>query len=112
METTKALPTSKDRLLNTCFLLFCLCLIDAIFTDFGIRYGHISESNPIMRYIYEANIVIFYFVKISLPALLFTLMHFCKPSKYLRYFIVAAVAVYVFVISLHIYWIVIITAFI
>lgn len=112
METTKTLPQSKDRLLNTCFLLFCLCLMDALFTDLGLRNGHIQESNPFIRYIYDLSIALFYFVKLSLPFFLFTLMRFVKPSTYLKNLIVIAIIVYVVVISIHISWIVIMTAFI
>lgn len=112
METAKALPASKDRLLNTCFLLFCLCMIDAIFTDFGIRYGHIQEANPFVRSIYDMNIIAFYVMKASLPLLLFILMQYTKPSAFVRNLLIIALIIYTLVILIHISWIIIVLAFI
>lgn len=112
METVKALPTSKDRLLNTCFLLFCLCMIDAIFTDFGIRFGHIEEANPFVRSLYDMNVIAFYLLKASLPILLFILMHYMRPSFIIRNLLIVALIIYTVIILIHISWIIIVTAFI
>lgn len=112
METVKALPTSKDRLLNTCFLLFCLCMIDAIFTDFGIRFGHIEEANPLVRSLYDMNVIAFYLLKASLPILLFILMHYMRPSLIIRNLLIVALIIYTVIILIHISWIIIVTAFI
>ncbi|MCG7346074.1 DUF5658 family protein [Sporosarcina sp. ACRSL] len=112
METTKALPSSKDRLLHTCFLLFCLCMIDAIFTDFGIRYGHIQEANIFVRFLYESNVVAFYLMKASLPILLFIVMHFLKPSQLVRNLLAVTLCIYTLVILIHISWIIIVSTFI
>ncbi|MCM3711801.1 DUF5658 family protein [Sporosarcina luteola] len=112
METVKAMPTSKDRLLNTCFLLFCLCMIDAIFTDFGIRYGHIEEANPLVRSLYDINIIAFYLMKSSLPIILFLFMKYMKPSVIVRNLLIVALIIYTIVIFIHISWIIIVTAFI
>lgn len=112
METVKTIPLQKDHLLNTCFLLFCLCMIDAIFTDFGIRYGHIEEANPFVRYLYDMNVIAFYLLKASLPFVLFILMHYMKPSSFIKNLLVVALVVYTVVIFIHISWIIIVTAFI
>lgn len=112
METAKALPISKDRLLNTCFLLFCLCMIDATFTDIGIRYGHIQEANPFIRSIYDFNVATFYLTKACLPILLFFLLQYTKPSLLIRNLLVVALIIYTIVIFLHISWIIIVIAFI
>ncbi|MFC5603871.1 DUF5658 family protein [Sporosarcina koreensis] len=112
MESVKALPTPKDRLLNTCFLLFCLCMIDAIFTDFGIRYGHIEEANPFVRSLYDVNVIAFYLLKASLPILLFILMHYMKPSYIIRNLLIVALIFYTLVILIHISWMIIVLAFI
>ena len=112
METAKALPISKERLLNTCFLLFCLCMIDAVFTDFGIRYGHIQEANPFVRSLYDLNIIAFYIMKASLPILLFILMNYMKPSQMVRNSLVVALIIYTLVILVHVSWIIIVIAFI
>ncbi|MFS0689078.1 DUF5658 family protein [Sporosarcina sp. 179-K 8C2 HS] len=112
METAKALPSSNDRLLNTCFLLFCLCMIDAIFTDFGIRYGHIQEANPFVRSLYDVNVIAFYLMKASLPILLFFLMHFTKPSQLVKNLLAVTLIIYTLVIFIHISWIIIVSVFI
>lgn len=112
METAKALPIPKERLLNTCFLLFCLCMIDAIFTDFGIRYGHIQEANPFVRSLYDMNVIVFYMMKAGLPILLFILMQYMKPSQLVRNFIVVALIIYTLIILVHISWIIVVIAFI
>ncbi len=112
METAKALPNSKERLLNTCFLLFCLCMIDAIFTDFGIRYGHIQEANPFVRSLYDMNVIAFYMMKAGLPILLFILMQYMKPSHLVRNLIVVALIIYTLIILVHISWIIVVIAFI
>ena len=112
METAKALPIPKERLLNTCFLLFCLCMIDAIFTDFGIRYGHIQEANPFVRSLYDMNVIAFYIMKAGLPILLFILMQYMKPSQLVRNFIVVALIIYTLIILVHISWIIVVIAFI
>ncbi|WP_432358234.1 DUF5658 family protein [Sporosarcina sp. UB5] len=112
MESAKVLQTSKDRLVNTCFLLFCLCMIDAIFTDFGIRQGHIKEANPFVYSVYDMNVIAFYLLKASLPILLFVLMHYMKPSFLVRNILVVALVIYTLVIFIHISWIIIVAAFI
>lgn len=112
MESVKVLPTPKDRLLNTCFLLFCLCMIDAVFTDFGIRYGHIEEANPFIRSLYDVNIFAFYLLKASLPILLFFLMQYMKPSYIVRTLLIVALIIYTLVILIHISWMIIVLAFI
>lgn len=112
METANALPISKDHLLNTCFLLFCLCMLDAIFTDLGIRYDHIEEANPFVRSLYDMNVIAFYLLKASLPILLFMLMHYMKPSLLIRNLLVVALIVYTFIIFIHVSWIIIVIAFI
>jgi len=112
MESVKAMPTPKDRLLNTCFLLFCLCMIDAIFTDFGIRYGHIEEANPFVRSLYDVNVIAFYLLKASLPILLFLLMQYMKPSQIVRNLLIVALIIYTLVILIHISWMIIVLAFI
>ncbi|MCM3743573.1 DUF5658 family protein [Sporosarcina luteola] len=112
METVKAMPSSKDRLLNTCFLLFCLCMIDAIFTDFGIRYGHIEEANPLVRSLYDLNIIAFYLLKSSLPIILFLFMKYMKPSLLVKNLLIVALIIYTIVTFIHISWIIVVTAFI
>ncbi|MBB4824200.1 hypothetical protein HNO89_001422 [Sporosarcina luteola] len=106
METVKTLPYSRSRLWNTAFLLLCLCMMDAIFTDLGLRQGVIEELNPLMRNIYEMNILLFYFIKFSLPLALLFLTAKLTHLMYLRMMLMATLLLYVIVIAYHICWIV------
>lgn len=87
-------------------------MLDAIFTDFGIRYGHIEEANPFVRSLYEMNVFAFYLLKASLPILLYVLMHNMRPSLLIRNLLVVALIVYTSVIFIHVSWIIIVIAFI
>lgn len=87
-------------------------MLDAIFTDFGIRYGHIEEANPFVRSLYEMNVFAFYLLKASLPILLYVLMHYMRPSLLFRNLLVVTLIVYTSVIFIHVSWIIIVIAFI
>ncbi|MDW0112924.1 DUF5658 family protein [Sporosarcina saromensis] len=111
METVDMIHSSKNRIVHTSFLLACLCIIDAVFTDIGIRQGHIEELNPIMRFVHDKSILLFYGMKILLPAILLTLIQFAKTSTILKYTVLFALIIYVVIVSMHIYWIIIVMAF-
>ncbi|WP_431312319.1 DUF5658 family protein [Sporosarcina oncorhynchi] len=98
-------------MVHSCFLLVCLCVIDTFFTDFGIRQGHIQEANPFMSLIYNWSIIGFYAFKILLPTSLLIMVYFMKPSTVIRQMTIFSLILYLFVLSLHIYWVVIIAAF-
>ncbi|QTD41475.1 DUF5658 family protein [Sporosarcina sp. Te-1] len=106
METARTLPHSRSRLWNASFLLLCLSMMDAIFTDLGLRQGLIEEFNPIMRTIYEMNIALFYFVKFILPLSLLFLVTKMTHLFYLRIMLLTALLLYVIIIAYHICWIV------
>ena len=106
MDTVKALPQSKNRMLNASFLLLCLSCIDAIFTDLGLRQGLIQEANPITRYIYDTDVFLFYLLKFCLPLLLLYLVTVVAPRFYLRFLVALSLLLYVLVICTHIFWIV------
>lgn len=112
METVDMIQPSKNRIVHTSFLLACLCIIDAVFTDIGIRNGHIEELNPLMRFVHDKSIFMFYLLKFLLPTILLTLIKFAKTSTILKYIVLLALIMYVVIISMHIYWIIIVMAFI
>lgn len=111
METVNTAQPVRNTMVHSCFLLVCLCVIDTFFTDFGIRQGHIQEANPLMNFIYNWSIFGFYAFKILLPTSLLTLVHFMKPSTVIRHMTIFCLILYIFVLSLHIYWVIIIVAF-
>ncbi|MFJ7970313.1 DUF5658 family protein [Psychrobacillus sp. NPDC096389] len=107
MNENIRLPFLKKPLVLTFFLLL-LAIFDSISTDFGIRKGHISEANPLMRFVYETNIPIFYSIKIILPLLFMYIITKLQPKKYMQFLIIVALLLYTFVLFQHLYWITII----
>jgi len=85
-------------------LLLLLAILDSLFTDFGIRNNHISEANPLMRYLYGTSIPAFYLIKIALPLLLLLILTKIEVKKYLNFLIGGTVALYVFILFQHIFW--------
>lgn len=106
METARTLPQSRSRLWNASFLLLCLSMIDAIFTDLGLRQGLIEEFNPLMRSIYEMNIPVFYLIKFCLPLALLFLVTKITHRLYLRFLLLSALLLYIIIVVYHICWIV------
>lgn len=109
MENVKTLPNARQRMYNISFLLFCLCLLDAIFTDIGLRNGFIQEANPFMRSIYSSSILLFYVVKTLLPLSLLYLSTILQPKLYLRFMMIGALILYVIILSSHLLWIILIS---
>ncbi|WP_301109148.1 DUF5658 family protein [Sporosarcina sp.] len=106
MDTAKGLPIERNRLLNASFLLLCLCLLDAVFTDYGLRFGHIQEANLLVSFMYEKSIVLYYTVKLGLPLLLLYIVTVGKTGVFLRIGLTSALFLYVTVICLHIFWLI------
>ncbi|WP_221887499.1 DUF5658 family protein [Psychrobacillus soli] len=98
------LPFLRKQL-SLAFLLLLLAIFDSISTDFGIRNGHISEANPLMRFIYESNIPTFYLIKIILPLLFMYIITKLQPKKYMQFLIIVALLLYTLVLMQHLYWI-------
>ena len=100
----KHLFSTYNSLLNAGFVLLLLTIIDAIFTDYGLRYSYIEEANPLMKFIYDTSTLNFYIVKISLPLLLLHLLTRLQPKIYLRLLIGATLLLYTIVLFHHIFW--------
>ncbi|MDI2587522.1 DUF5658 family protein [Psychrobacillus sp. NEAU-3TGS] len=97
-------PTQINSFTLAIFLLI-LAIFDSIFTDFGIRYGHISEANPFMRFVYENNIAIFYSIKIILPLLFMYIITKFQTRKYMQLLIGFTLLLYTLVLFQHFFWI-------
>ncbi|EGQ24107.1 hypothetical protein HMPREF9372_2550 [Sporosarcina newyorkensis 2681] len=108
MNTVKDLPIQQNRLLNAGFLLVCLCLLDAVFTDYGIRSGHIQEANVLVALLYEQSIPMFYIVKLGLPLLLLYIITISKSGIVLRISLTTALFLYIAVMCIHIFWLVVV----
>ncbi|ARD48300.1 DUF5658 family protein [Sporosarcina sp. P33] len=110
MNTVRDFPIQQNRLLNAGFLLACLCLLDALFTDYGLRLGHIEEANPLVSYIYEKSIPLFYAVKLGLPLLLLYIVVTARFSgNIVRISLTTALFLYIAVMFFHIFWLIIVT---
>lgn len=86
-------------------LLLALAVLDALFTDIGLRLTVIEEANPLMRWIYEQHVVYFYSIKIGLPLVLLLLFQSLKPRRIFALLLGPTVCLYLFVLGIHLYWI-------
>lgn len=84
--------------------MLILATFDALFTDFGIQNQHITESNPIMRSIYEVNVTGFYVIKIALPVLLVGILAKLESKPFILILLNLAISLYVSVVMLHFFW--------
>ncbi|RBW69900.1 hypothetical protein DS031_08560 [Bacillus taeanensis] len=86
------------------FLLCILCLLDAVFTDIGLRKHLINEQNPLMEAFYQKDIKLFYIVKLGLPICLLLLLYKYQIRKIITNSILFVNILYTFIIFLHIRW--------
>lgn len=101
----RLLLSTRSSLLQAGFLLLGLAIFDSISTDYGIRHNYIEEANPIMGFVYEASILGFYAIKVSLPFLLLYVLTKIEPKLYLRLLMGFSLFLYVIVLFQHIFWI-------
>jgi hypothetical protein len=101
----KHLFSARAKLFKADLLLVLLAISDSFFTDFGIRNNHITEANPLMRFIYETSVFGFYSIKIGLPFLLLYILTKIEPKKYLQLLMGTTLFLYSCVLCLHILWI-------
>ncbi|WP_397540287.1 DUF5658 family protein [Rummeliibacillus pycnus] len=78
---------------------------DALFTDIGIRNHLITEANPLMNWVYENSILLFYALKISMPILLIGILRNIQPSLLIRSLVIGVTAIYFAILFTHIWWI-------
>ncbi len=97
------LPTIAHYQVLARYLLI-LSILDAVFTDVGIRLNLISEANPIIDFIYTNNIIAFYILKIGLPLMLIYIVKFLHESKAVTCVSLIAIFVYTLVLIYHLSW--------
>ncbi|WP_051210563.1 DUF5658 family protein [Sporosarcina ureae] len=108
MNTVKDFPIQQNRLLNAGFLLACLCLLDAVFTDYGLRLGHIDEANLLVAFLYEQSIPLFYVVKLGLPLILLYIVTVSSSGIVVRIALTTALFIYIAVLCMHIFWLIVV----
>ena len=94
----------QNKLMKMGIILLVLATFDALFTDFGIQSDHITEANPIMRSIYEVNVIGFYFIKIALPVLLIGIVTKLESKPFILILMNLSLFLYVSVLILHFFW--------
>lgn len=94
----------RNKLMNLGIILLVLATFDALFTDFGIKNQFITESNPIIRRIYEMSVSVYYLIKIALPVLLIVIITKLQTKRFILILLSLAILLYVSVMVLHFYW--------
>ncbi|MFC4409934.1 DUF5658 family protein [Chungangia koreensis] len=87
------------------FLLFLLSILDAFYTDLGIRHQFITEANPLMNMIYEKTVIGFYGIKLILPLLMLFIVLNIKVKRHLWFLINGSLILYGVILYLHLQWI-------
>lgn len=101
---TNSLTFTQNRLTKMGIILLILATLDAFFTDMGIQNQLITEANPLMRIIYEVNLLGFYFIKIALPVLLIGIVSRLESRPFIVILLHIAISLYVCVLLLHFSW--------
>ena len=88
--------------------ILLLNLIDAFLTMYGLHYGHITESNPLMNTLYLTDPLLFLLFKGGLSVFLLILLYYLTPdnrsSKALFLVSITAAVSYSFICLMHGYW--------
>ncbi len=100
-----ATPSNRDLTVYASSILFLLVIFDTVFTHLGLQGGHITEANPLMRYLYDFHVGLFFLIKLILPILLIWLVTRLEPKPYIQLMIAGAIFIYTFVLLKHVYWI-------
>lgn len=79
-------------------------IIDAGLTYVGSNKGFVTEANPIMAYFLYGHVTLFFLLKMLLPLLLLVIYWKWK-TRFVRRLMYVTVAVYSYVLILHMYWI-------
>lgn len=99
----------KNKFITSAFILFILCLIDAVTTDFGLRNDLVTEANPLMDWMYGENVFLFYAVKLAMPSFLICLIYkyfdSLGKSKLIKWSYAFCFLSYVLVCIWHLIWI-------
>lgn len=90
--------------MNTVTMIFLLCAVDAILTTAGLSLHLIEEGNPLMNYLIEWNVGLFFLVKLGLPMLLLLLIPLVNKN-WIYHLMNVTVVLYVFINIYHLAWI-------
>ncbi|WP_374055085.1 DUF5658 family protein [Rossellomorea sp. FM04394] len=92
------------------FYIALLNLLDAALTMYGLDSNYITESNPLMNYLYLTRPWLFLLIKVQLSVLLLILLYYLNPKKKASRILLSVAGVaavsYTFTCVLHGYWIV------
>jgi len=91
------------------FLLFLMSILDAFYTDLGIRLDFITEANPLMGSVYESSVAGFYAIKIALPLLMLFIIMKIRVRNHLWFLIGGSLILYSLILAMHIRWITMVT---
>jgi len=98
----------QKKWLISSYIFMVLNLLDAGFTDFGLRHGFVTEANPLMDWLYQCHIGLFYLIKIMFPILLIYLFHshfhIFEKNKWIRLMYIFCFVSYVLVSIWHFVW--------
>jgi len=89
--------------MNTATMIFLLCAIDAILTTAGLSLHLIEEGNPLMHYLIELNVGLFFVVKLGLPMILLLVIPLVNKS-WIYHLMNVTVVLYVFINIYHLAW--------
>lgn len=84
--------------------LIILCFADAFFTDIGLVMNVIDEANPLIKWVYNQSIIIFYGVKMVLPAIFLVLVRLQPLSSIMQKGSSMLLILYVGINTYHIFW--------
>jgi hypothetical protein len=87
------------------FGLLFLCFADASFTDIGLRLFLIDELNPLVKRLYEWNIIGYYAMKLLLPLFLILIYYRTNNRVWLNPCILVTALLYFIVNIYHFIWI-------
>lgn len=85
--------------------LLLLSIADAALTDIGLRFQLIEEANPLMAFVYEYSVIIFYGIKVLLPLSLLIIIKYVMNHHYIKMLIRFAFLLYAFVFCIHVLWV-------
>lgn len=88
------------------FFLLIAGLLDALFTQLGIRFGIIEEGNPAVKLVMDKSWLLFYLIKGTLPLILLGIVLFRPLKGWVKGLMKVSCAVYLSVLAIHFTWIV------
>lgn len=97
--------SNNHKLIFSGIVLLLLATADSFFTDFGIQQMHITEANPLMRFVYDRSVWGFYGIKVCLPFVLLVLLARIEAKRYVKILMGFSLVLYSLVLFQHILWI-------